>query len=143
VTLLTADVPWTELEAVDAHEFIEPEERWDRRDVFVDLARLWVSPAGDLVSPAASFACGEDAVPETPILRLRLLSERRPGDEFLVPAAPECVDPRLGRRFHLARLPARPAPTVEPAKPSTDVRPGATAQPDAPAQEDRATSSPD
>jgi hypothetical protein len=45
-------------------------------------------------------------------LRLRPLSDRRPGDEFLVPGPPTLIDAHgRGRRFHLARLPA-PGPTT-------------------------------
>lgn len=113
VGLLTADIPLAEMDDIEAASRI-PELLWDRQDVFVDLARLWVSPFGDLVAPAIAFNADGDNQDELN-LPLRPLAERSAGDEFLVPAPPTCIDPRgRGRRFHLARLPVPALPSPQP-----------------------------
>ena len=113
VGLLTADIPFAEIDAVEL-AYRPQELQWDRRDVLVDLARLWVSPLGDLVAPAIAFNADGDNQDELN-LPLRSLAERSAGDEFLIPAPPTCIDPRgRGRRFHLARLPVPTAPSIQP-----------------------------
>jgi len=132
VGLLTADIPLAGMDDVEG-ACRTPEQLWDRQDVLVDLARLWVSPLGELVAPAIAFNVDGDNHDELN-LPLRPLAERSAGDEFLIPGPPTCVDPRgRGRRFHLARLPG-------PALPSTQSKTTASPQPSVLANVDQDTS---
>jgi len=86
VGLLTADIPLAGMDDVEG-ACRTPEQLWDRQDVLVDLARLWVSPLGELVAPAIAFNVDGDNHDELN-LPLRPLAERSAGDEFLIPAPP-------------------------------------------------------
>lgn len=131
VTMLTADLPQADLEEEERKAncmLVYTDDRWNRGDVFIDLARLWVDPLGRLTAPTTAIT--NDALnPDRTPLILRPLAARKPGDEFLVPALPTHIEPGgLGRRFHLARLPlSEPKPTTPPQP--EDARPAQASSP--------------